>query len=280
MPAIKHILFPFDFSKQASLAAPFVRAIASRYGAEVLVLAVISPAWSKAPGGMPALSGLDAPEHELSARLDQALAREFAGMVTRHLTDLGDPGLKIVETARRQAVDLIMMPTHGVSGYRTMLLGSVTAKVLHEAKCPVWTSTHSEEQQAPANPRAMLCAVDDSSRAAAVMRWASEFGQRMGAELSFLHVITPSGDARTLPTEEEIREEARARMESIQQAAGVQGRLQIAAGEVAETIAEKARGQGADLVLIGRGLLPSPLGRLRSNAYAIIRQSPCPVVSI
>jgi nucleotide-binding universal stress UspA family protein len=173
-----------------------------------------------------------------------------------------------------------MMPTHGVSGYRTMLLGSVTAKVLQEAKCPVWTSTHSEEQPSPASPRTMLCAVDNSSRAAAVMRWASEFGQRMGAELSFLHVITPSGDARTLPTEEEIREEARARMESIQQAAGVQGPLQIAAGEVAETIAEKARGQGADLILIGRGLLPSPLGRLRSNAYAIIRQSPCPVVSI
>jgi nucleotide-binding universal stress UspA family protein len=280
MPTIKHILFPFDFSKQASVAVPFVRAIASKYDAEISVLAVISPAWNKPPGGMPPLPGLDAPEHELRAQLDQALAQEFAGLVTRHLADLGDPALKIIEVAHREDVDLIMMPTHGISGYRTMLLGSVTAKVLYEAKCPVWTATHAEEQMSPAAPRTMVCAIDDSPRTVTVMRWASEFGQRMSAALSFLHVVAPTGDTRTVPSEQEIRRGAHAKLESIQQTAGVQGRLQVAAGEIAETITEETRRQGADLILIGRGLLPSPLGRLRSEAYAIIRQSPCPVVSI
>ena len=280
MPTIKHILFPFDFSQQASLAVPFVRAIASQYGAEISVLAVISPAWNKTPGGMPPLSGLDAPEHELRARLDHALAQEFAGLATRHLTDLGDPALKIIEFAHRGAVDLIMMPTHGISGYRTSLLGSVTAKVLHEAKCPVWTATHTEEHTSPAVPRTMVCAIDDSAKTVPVMRWASEFSQRMRAALSFLHVVAPSGDARTLPSDEEMRMEAHAKLDSIQQAAGVQGRLQVVVGEIAETITKEALRQGADLMLIGRGLLPAPLGRLRSNAYAIIRQSLCPVVSI
>ena len=97
------------------------------------MLYVVPPVWNALPGGMPPLPGLDAPEHELRARIDQALDQEFVGL------------LKIVEFAHNKDVDLIMMPTHGVSGYRNMLLGSVTVKVLHEAKCPVWTATHAEE---------------------------------------------------------------------------------------------------------------------------------------
>lgn len=74
MPTIKHILFPFDFFKQASLAVPFVHMIASRYGAEISVLSVIPPVWNTPPGGMPHLPGLDAPEHELSNCLEITLS--------------------------------------------------------------------------------------------------------------------------------------------------------------------------------------------------------------
>ena len=284
MLAIKHILFPFDFSKQAFLAVPFVHTIARCYGAEISVLSVIPPVWNTPPGGMPPVLGLDAPEHELRARLDQALAQEFAGLVTRHLADLGDPALKIIEFAHEKKVDLIMMPTHGIAGYRSMLLGSVTVKVLHEAKCPVWTATHAEEQRSPAVPHTIVCAIDDSPETAKLMQWASEFSQRMSAALSFLHVVPPISDALILPSEKELQEAMRkgahAKLESIQQAAGVEGRLQVAVGEVGETVTEETRRQRADLIFIGRGLLPSPLGRLRSKAYAIIRESPCPVVSI
>lgn len=284
MLTIKHILFPFDFSKQASLAAPFVRTIASRYSAEISVLSVIPPVWNTPPGGVPPLAGLDAPEHELRARLDQALAQEFAGLATRRLTDLGDPALKIIEYAHTKGVDLIMMPTHGVSGYRSMLLGSVTVKVLHEATCPVWTATHAEEQGSPAAPRTIVCAVDDAPRTVTLMRWASEFSRQMGAELKLLHVVPPVSDAPALPSERELQEEmrrgARANLGCVQQSAWVEGPLRVAVGRIAETVTEGARQEGADLLVIGRGLLPSPLGRLRSNAYAIIQQAPCPVVSV
>lgn len=284
MPIIKHILFPFDFSEQSSLAAPFVRAVASRYGAKITVLSVIPPVWNTPPGGMPPLAGLDAPEHELAALLDRTLGKEFTGLVTSRLTDLGDPALKIIEFAHTNGVDLIMMPTHGVGGYRSMLLGSTTVKVLHEAKCPVWTATHAGEQRSPTIPRTILCAVDDTPQTVTLMRWASEFSRQMGAALKLLHVVPLVSDALALPSEREMQEEmrkgARAKLESMQQAAWVEAPLRVAAGGIAETVAEEARQEGADLILIGRGLLPSPLGRLRSNAYAIIQQSPCPVVSV
>jgi|WetSurMetagenome_2_1015567.scaffolds.fasta_scaffold1022169_2 hypothetical protein len=48
MPDIKHVLFPFDFSKQAFLVVPFVRELASRYQAEISLLSVIPPVWNTA----------------------------------------------------------------------------------------------------------------------------------------------------------------------------------------------------------------------------------------
>ncbi len=55
---------------------------------------------------------------------------------------LGDPAQVITAFAHTQGVDLIMMPTHGYGPFRRLLLGSVTAKVLHDAECPVWTAVH------------------------------------------------------------------------------------------------------------------------------------------
>ena len=79
MKSIKHILFPFDFSEAGFDAAPFVRSLAKRWDAKVSVLTVFPPTWNAAPGGVLPLTGIDAPEQELQARQDQALAHEFTG---------------------------------------------------------------------------------------------------------------------------------------------------------------------------------------------------------
>jgi hypothetical protein len=74
---------------------------------------------------------------------------------------------EIVDAARRWGADLLMMPTHGRGTFRRLLLGSVTAKVLHDLECPVWTDVHSET--APPieeiHCRRILCAVDLSEQA-------------------------------------------------------------------------------------------------------------------
>jgi nucleotide-binding universal stress UspA family protein len=94
------------------------------------------------------------------------------------------------------------------------------------------------------------------------MRWASEFSQRVGAELSFLHVAPPFRDAAGLSSAKEIEQDIcaalRARLDAMRQSAWIGGTLRVAVGGVAETVTEQAGQQGADLVLIGRCLLPSP----------------------
>lgn len=230
--------------------------------------------------------GINTPEmqHDLETRLQDALTSEFAPLNVERVAVSGDPALEIVELANTLEVDLIMMPTHGFGLFRSMLIGSVTAKVLHDTNCPVWTATHAEEQRSVPVPRTVLCAVDGSPETVSLMRWAAGFCKTIGAALEMVHVVPPISDWLALPTERELQEavraEARAQIEAQQQETGVQAPLRVVVGKIAETICEEARQEGADLILIGRGSVQSTLGRLRTHAYAIVRQSPCPVLSV
>src|ERR1043166_697334 len=134
MLPIKHILFPLDFSDRCCGAVPYVEAMASRYGAKVTLISVAPPFWFAGMGdvarpfwytgmgdpGGPAIIDTTEILRELKAGLDNALVREFA--------HLRDPAQVISEFAHTSGVDLIMMPTHGYGPFRSLLLGSVTAK--------------------------------------------------------------------------------------------------------------------------------------------------------
>jgi nucleotide-binding universal stress UspA family protein len=286
MATIKHILFPFDFSTPGLLAARFVRSTAQRFGARVTLFTVIPPVWDVPPPlGVPVLAAVDTEQRErdLKSRLDETLTQELAGLCVQRATAAGDPAVMIAEFAESNAVDLIMLPTHGPGVFRSLLIGSVTAKVLHDAKCPVWTATHAEEQHSPDVPKTILCAVDGTLETPDLLQLAAAFSQSMGASLKLLHVVRPISDWLALPSErelqEQVREEARARVQSLQDAAGIDLPLRVAVGQIADTVSEEARQEGADLIVIGRGSLQSPLGRLRTHAYDIIQQSPCPVLS-
>ena len=275
------ILFPFDFSPQSQHAAPFVAAFANRLGAKVTLLTVVPPVWTVPP---PMMMGalLTAPA-DTKSRLDGALSQELAGVAVERVVAEGDPAVKIVEWAHGHATGLIMMPTHGFGVFRRLLIGSVTSKVLHDAECPVWTAAHACKQRTQVVPRTILCALDGTPQSAALLKWAGEFSRRMGASLQLLHVLRPISDWLALEAErllqEEVRQEARARLELIQEEAGVDAPLRVAVGEIAEVVTEEARQEDADLLIIGRGTLQATLGRLRTHAYAIIQRSPCPVLS-
>jgi nucleotide-binding universal stress UspA family protein len=288
MPAIKHILFPFDFSAQGMRSAPFVRAMAERFDAKVTLIGVVPPVWVPTTGEMPVLieSGSDEREKELRSRLDRTLHPELVGITVERVTALGDPATKIVEFAHGNSVDLIMMPTHGFGVFRSMLLGSVTSKVLHDAKCPVWTSAHAEEQHAPVTPKTVVCGIEGpSEETLALVHWASEFSKNLKADLRLLHIVPPVSDWLAIPTElelhKELREQAYAQLEPyLRQTAKVDAPLRVVLGKVADTLPGEAKLEHADLLVIGRGAAHATLGRLRSHVFGIIQQSECPVVSV
>ena len=280
------ILFPFDFSTQGLEIVPYVRAFATRFDATVTVLSVVPPTWELPPEGMRPLVG-DSPRewvHALQDRLDRSLIDDFKDLRVERVADGGDPALRIAAFAGANQVDVIMMPTHGLGVFRRFLVGSVTSKVLHDATCPVWTAAHAETQRSPHLPQQVLCAVDGTSKSAALLQWADVFCHTLNARLNVLHVVGPMTDwpslARERELQEQVREEARANLEKTQHAAGLALPIRVAVGEIVNTVVEDARQEHADLVIIGRGSIAEPFGRLRTHAFGIVQQSPCPVLSV
>jgi nucleotide-binding universal stress UspA family protein len=274
MPRIEHILFPFDFSEQDSQAAPFVGAIANRFGASVTLLSVLPPVWDHSALEVPLATSARAMEEVLRSRLDKALTEELPGIQLHRATGSGDPALRIADFASENRMDLIMMATHRAGLLGNLPIGSVTAKVLHDAKCPVWTATHAEEQRSPPSPRRILCAVDGTAATTALIQWSAEFARRMEATLELIHVVPPVSDWLGLPSErdlqEQARDEARAKINDLQRAAGVEAPVRVAVGQIADIVPEEARQEMAELILIGRG----------AHAHRIIQNSPCPVLSV
>jgi nucleotide-binding universal stress UspA family protein len=286
MPDIKHILFPFDFSGQSRHTVTYVRAFAERLGARITLFSVVPPAWSMPPIGMEELLAEHPKEakQDLKSLLEKTLIEELKGLTVERVAAAGDPAYQITEFAHANGVDLIMMPTHGLGMFRSLLIGSVTSKVLHDAKCPVWTAAHSEKQHAPQLPRTVVCALDGSPRSGELAQWAAAFSQQVGAKLKLLHVVRPVSDWLALESErelqEELRRESRKQVEVVLAKAGIEADVRVAVGEIVETVTEEARQEDAHLVMIGRGTLQAALGRLRTHAYGIIQKSPCPVVSV
>jgi nucleotide-binding universal stress UspA family protein len=288
MLVIKHILFPMDFSDRCCAAVPFAAKMATRFNAKITLLSAASPFWFMSdgyPGGSVVID-MDEILRDLKTRLEDAAGKEFASLPVDTVAALGDPAQLTVGYANSHGADLIMMPTHGYGPFRSLLLGSVTAKVLHDAQCPVWTAAHMEEPPAKEHLecRAILCAVDATPKSVPLMKWAAELSQATGATLRLVHVIPgmegwPSREMDR-QFEEDMRQEARQQITHHETAASVEAPLCVTVGNIAEGVREEARRHGADLIVIGRGMLHETLGRLRTHAYGIIRHSPCPVLSV
>lgn len=266
----RHILCPYDFSAQCRQALPYIRAFAETFGAHVTLFSVVPPAMEAVP--------------VLQRRLDEAPIDELAGLDVTRVADSGDPAIRIAMFAQAHDVDLVMMPTHGLGLFRNLLVGSVTSQVLHDAACPVWTAAHVETQTAAARPRTVLCAVDGSTAGVALMRYAAGFSAVLGATLQIVHVVEPVSDALELESERRLQqgadEAARDALAVAMTSAGVNAPVRVLDGHVVSTTTDEARRVNADLVIIGRGAVAEPLGRLRTHAFGIVQSAPCPVLSV
>jgi len=286
MPRIRHILFPYDLSEHGDRIVPYIHAMAERFNARITILGVLPPTFAPAPAPLGGYisDDRDASRRALQTRLDVAFVGDLEGFAVERLADGGDPAIRIVEFAKARHVDLIMMPTHGLGVFRTLLVGSVTAKVLHDAECPIWTAAHADAQLAPTVPSTILCAIDEDADTMTLARWACAFAKTWGAQLEFLHVVSPVTDWSSFDRErrlqEDVRDHTRDRLTARLAAAGLHVPLRVAVGGIVTGVVEEARQQRADLIVVGRGSIGEPFGRLRTHAFGIIQRSECPVISV
>lgn len=285
---IAEAVFPIDFSGRSVDACPYVAALTRRLNARLTLVHVVEslPAgrhrWQQLEAG-----GLE----ERQERANDAL-RAFQAQHIPHVTsDLcvlaGDPARSIVAYGGQGQGRMIVMPTHGHGPFRQMLLGSVTAKVLHDATCPVLTGVHLES-----SIRSMEWFKLDRIVSAVSLGWetdellkkSAEVAEQLDAKLTAVHVVTPVEEG-LLPLLEPGGPpfSTRSAQHGVQDAlsrTGVSAQVCVSVGEPSREVARAARDLGADLIVIGKGGAPELPGRLGSHGYAIVRRAPCPVVCV
>jgi len=284
---ISNILFPVDFSPSCIAMAPFVKRSAALTNARVSLIHVYDP--NSYSGVETYLRGPVeiAEEHRQIGhdRLNAFLAAEFPVPDFPRILKSGDVAATIAETARH-GFDLIMMPTHA-GAFRRSLLGSTTAKVLDAADCPVETSLHAEEiAPRPTGHRIWVCAIGLTDDSARVLRYAHGIAAETGAQLHIVHAI-PAID-RKLPIRLDLEEQvhsaeyrrALAGIAELQRRAGSSHPVKIVAGPLKDALVEAARRLDADGLIIGRSPRSGFEGRLRDLTYAMVRDAPCPVISV
>jgi nucleotide-binding universal stress UspA family protein len=261
---ISRILVPMDFSDQCLVMLPYAQAVAAKYHAELILLHV-----------------------ENDNELAKAGGDQLQDFDVRRVLYDGDPADVIVGFVKSEKIDLIAMPTHGYGTFRRFLIGSVTAKVLHDAVCPVLTGVHMEEQPAARLEKFsnVVCAIDLGRQSADVIKWASQLATNLHAQLAVVHAVPPPSPGLELLFSDDWKKEvanmARQNIEKLLSANGARATtVQIQEGETAKAVCSFAEEAGADLLVIGRGPRDRMDGRLTTHSYAIIRESPCPVLSV
>jgi nucleotide-binding universal stress UspA family protein len=293
MAPFRKILFPIDFSDAAAAMVPYVAEMAQRFNATVTVLnafdavadfslapSLLDP-FNSEPIAIPYTRELQELRKQREQHLQEFSQAQFSRVAHTTRIEDGDPATVIERTAQRENTDLIMMPTKGHGRFRRLLFGSVAAKVLHDVRCPVLTSAHEPHQGSASTTgyRSILCAVELNPEADVVLAAAALIAQTYGARICLLH-IEPSfrehggqGSAQTIRSAFEGALNAESR--------GV-GDLTVRVLDAAipEGIRRAAIEEKADLVVVGRGHQRETLSRIWSHLYTIIRESPCPVLSV
>ena len=155
MKAYEKILVPVDFTSHSAEAIRRAVDLAQHYSASLTLIYVYEPLDYALPEGY----ALYTPEQagQLMGEFKERLRKmvhdlEGLGMsgVESHVLN-GSAAIEIVDFAKQNAFDLIIMGTHGRQGLSHLLMGSVAERVLRTAHCPVMTVKASEEEEAPAS---------------------------------------------------------------------------------------------------------------------------------
>ena len=143
MKTIGKVLFPIDFAESYDTLLPWVSTFVDKFDATLYVLFVAHD--------LSSFSSFYVPHGNIESFQEQAVAaanKKMAAVVKEHfrrfpklesLVLTGDPAAKIMELAKKEKIDLIIMGAHGRKGLERVFFGSVADKVVTSASCPVLT---------------------------------------------------------------------------------------------------------------------------------------------
>jgi nucleotide-binding universal stress UspA family protein len=301
MIEIRRILCPVDFSDYSRRALDHAIAIARWYGSTVTALRVFSPAPVASYGPGPVVFE---PIVLTAADRDQLLAdtRAFIeaeaapGVAIAAVVREGNTAAEIVDQATDMNADLLVMGTHGRSGFERLLLGSVTEKVLRKARCPVLTVPRRLPDAVPSGPvlfKRILCAVDFSESSMHALTYALSLAQEADGCLTVVHVLGAEFAGQVGIGEEHLglaalqlqqEQEARTLLDKAvpdSAAAYCKAETMLPRGKPWREILRIAADRQAELIVIGvHGREAADLMFFGSTTQHVVREATCPVLTL
>ena len=295
---LKRILCPIDFSDFSQRAVDHAVAIAQWYEADVTLLHVraLVPIAPAVPELLPAVVLTAEDRDELLAALTRFVPADTTVTIERDVVE-GHAATEIVEHARKLPSDLVVLGTHGRSGFERLMLGSVTEKVLRKSPCPVLSVPPHAGDTAPVRPlfKRILCAMDFSDCSMRALDYAVSLAQEADASLTVLHVfdlegamsehwrdrLTPPSLRKALETLENERRERLARVlpEGARTYCDVD--TVMTGGTPYREILRLAGEKHSELIVMGvHGRHAADMLFFGSTTNHVVRQAPCPVLTI
>jgi nucleotide-binding universal stress UspA family protein len=298
MVSITRILCPVDFSGHSRIALDYATALASWYDAEVVALHAYSVAMVPATiGAFPAATSVGVPltRDEVIRDLDRFVRPvQAANVRTRTVVTTGHASTGILDTAEQLAASLIVMGTHGASGFERLMLGSVTEKVLRKAVCPVLVVPRRADAPSGAAIvfRRILCTVDFSPCSRKAVSYALSLAEEAGGALTLLHVVEGFEEVEPPPTSHfnvpeyrrHLEEDAGAKLAELvprETRTWCDCRTMVRAGKAHREILHVASTLDADLIVLGvRGRNAVDLAIFGSTTNQVVRAAECPVLTV
>jgi nucleotide-binding universal stress UspA family protein len=294
MSPVSRILCAVDFSEGSRHALDRAVGLARLFGASISVLyvhhvAVPVPVASYAGVVLP-LPLSDAARGDIQQSLSEFVAddrRAGAAIDTLFDEDLVVPRA-IVQTAAHTRADLIVIGTHGQSGFTRLILGSVAAAVMRSAARPVLLVPPHAGQAVPLSLARIVCPIDFSAVSRAALEFARSLATAGAARLSVMHVVDVSeddyDDVEELPPLRGTRfDRARSALETALADLRDDSTVDplLLAGKPYREILRVAAEQQADAVVIGvQGKGAADAAGFGSTAFHVVRQAPCAVLTI
>ncbi len=301
MIEIRRVLCPIDFSEHARRGLAHAVVIAKWYGSTITVLHVFSivrPTGYVPDTRMVELIALTPDDRKrLVSEVQRFVNADSPPDVPIEvLVSEGDTAGEILRQATALPADLLVLGTHGRSGFRRLLLGSVTEKVLRQASCPVLSVPRGAGDAQPAPPvvfKRILCAVDFSDCSLKGLSFALSLAQEADAHLLVVHVMElphelaePLGFAqlnldayRTGYERESLARLNDAIPDTVRAYCRVE--TQVLAGKPYREILHAADAHHSELIVMGihgRGAVDLML--FGSTTQHVVRQASCPVLTL
>jgi nucleotide-binding universal stress UspA family protein len=294
MPTSLTIVCAVDFSDHSKVALGRAVVWTEQFRARLIVTTVVDSLLAK---GAAAAYNIDLARDEVLPELRDFVTKTVTerGLTVpsfEAIVPTGEPAIEILELARRESAGLIVVATHGLSGYRKMFLGSTTEKVLRHSDVPVLVAPPPE--QTPTRDRSagevdpVLAPVDFKSESIRIVRAAAGIARTLRAPLVVAHVVAPLKGIERLRSHIETYNRtqigrAEQQMQQLVSEAALKEPVEtvVVAGSPADEIAQIAVARTVGLIVMGlrgeEGLLGSRPG---SIAYRVLRLTPAMALTL